>query len=73
LLVTAGEYVAPLRRWILDWASGLRLVKRRAELMDSSAGGMMAALIKFDREQLEQQISQTPTWCWLMTTVLLKL
>ncbi|HEY9665619.1 MAG TPA: ACP S-malonyltransferase, partial [Coleofasciculaceae cyanobacterium] len=40
--------------------SGLRLVKRRAELMDSASDGMMAALIGFDREQLEQQIQQTP-------------
>jgi len=29
-----GEYIA-LRRWSFDWAAGLRLVKRRAELMDS--------------------------------------
>jgi [acyl-carrier-protein] S-malonyltransferase len=55
-----GEYVALYVAGVFDWASGLRLVKRRAELMDSAAGGMMTALIKFDREQLEQQISQTP-------------
>ena len=55
-----GEYIALYVAGVFDWAAGLRLVKRRAEIMDSSAGGMMAALIKFDREQLEQQIEQTP-------------
>jgi len=55
-----GEYTALYVAGVFDWAVGLRLVKRRAELMDSAAGGMMAALIRFDREQLEQQIQQTP-------------
>ncbi len=39
---------------------GLRLVKRRAELMDSASDGMMAAIIGFHREQLETQIQQIP-------------
>lgn len=55
-----GEYIALYVAGVFDWLSGLRLVKRRAELMDSAAGGMMAALMKFDREHLEQQIEQTP-------------
>lgn len=55
-----GEYIALYVAGVFDWLSGLRLVKRRAELMDSAAGGMMAALMNFDREQLEQQIEQTP-------------
>ena len=55
-----GEYIALYVAGVFDWEAGLRLVKRRAEIMDSSAGGMMAALIKFDREQLQQQIEQTP-------------
>lgn len=55
-----GEYVALYVAGVFDWAGGLRLVKRRAELMDSVAGGMMAALMKFDRKQLEQLIEQTP-------------
>lgn len=55
-----GEYVALYVAGVFEWSAGLRLVKRRAELMDSVAGGMMAALIGFDREQLEQQIQQTP-------------
>jgi [acyl-carrier-protein] S-malonyltransferase len=55
-----GEYVALYAAGVFDFASGLRLVKRRAELMDGASDGMMAALIGFDREQLEQCIMSTP-------------
>ena len=55
-----GEYVALYVAGVFDWSTGLRLIERRAELMDSVAGGMMAALIGFDRQQLQQQIEQTP-------------
>ena len=55
-----GEYIALYVAGVFEWSAGLRLIKRRAELMDSAAGGMMAALIGFEREQLEQQIEQTP-------------
>ena len=54
-----GEYVALYAARVFDFEAGLRLVKRRAELMDSASDGMMAALIGFDREQLEQQIQET--------------
>ena len=54
-----GEYIALYIAGVFEWSAGLRLIQRRAELMDSVAGGMMAALIGFDREQLEQQIQQT--------------
>lgn len=55
-----GEYVALYAAGVFDFESGLRLVKRRAELMDQASEGTMAALIGFDREQLEQQLAQTP-------------
>ena len=55
-----GEYTALYVAGVFDWASGLRLVKARAELMDSTAGGTMVALIGFDREQLDEKIAQTP-------------
>ncbi|MEO0969662.1 MAG: ACP S-malonyltransferase [Cyanobacteria bacterium J06639_18] len=54
-----GEYVALYVAGVFDWSAGLRLVKRRAELMDNAAGGKMAALMKFDREQLEKVVAQT--------------
>ncbi len=55
-----GEYIALYVAGVFDWSTGLHLVKRRAELMDSAADGMMAALMNFDREQLEKVIAQTP-------------
>ncbi|MGI8500865.1 MAG: ACP S-malonyltransferase [Hassallia sp.] len=55
-----GEYIALYIAGVFEWSAGLRLVKRRAELMESAAGGMMAALMNFDREQLEQAIAQIP-------------
>ncbi|NET30746.1 MAG: ACP S-malonyltransferase [Cyanothece sp. SIO1E1] len=55
-----GEYVALNAAGVFDFETGLQLVKRRAELMAMAADGMMAALIGFEREQLEQHIQQTP-------------
>jgi [acyl-carrier-protein] S-malonyltransferase len=55
-----GEYVALYAASVFDFESGLRLVKRRAELMDNASDGMMAALMGFDREQLEHCILKTP-------------
>jgi [acyl-carrier-protein] S-malonyltransferase len=55
-----GEYSALYTAGVFDFESGLRLVQSRSQLMDQAKGGKMAALIKFDREQLEQLISQTP-------------
>lgn len=55
-----GEYIALYVAGVFEWSAGLRLVKRRAELMEEAAGGMMAAMIKFDRSQLEDAIAATP-------------
>lgn len=55
-----GEYIALYIAGVFEWSAGLHLVKRRAELMDSAAGGMMAALMNFDGEQLEAVIAETP-------------
>ncbi len=55
-----GEYIALYVTGVFDWSTGLRLVKRRAELMDNAADGMMAALMNFDREQLETVMVDTP-------------
>ncbi|MFM9266470.1 ACP S-malonyltransferase [Tychonema sp. BBK16] len=51
-----GEYVALYAAGVFDFETGLRLVKRRAELMDNVSGGQMVALIGFDRQELELQI-----------------
>ncbi len=54
-----GEYVALYAAQVFDFESGLQLVKCRAELMEAASGGMMAALIGFDAEQLQELLSQT--------------
>jgi [acyl-carrier-protein] S-malonyltransferase len=54
-----GEYVALYVSRVYDFDAGLRLVKRRAELMDNVHGGTMTALIGFDREQLAAKIEET--------------
>lgn len=55
-----GEHVALYAAGVFDFESGLRLVKRRAELMDDASEGVMAALLGFDRAQLEEAIAKTP-------------
>jgi len=55
-----GEYGALYAAGVFGFEDGLRLIKRRAELMDSASDGMMAALLGFDRPQLESAIAQTP-------------
>ncbi len=54
-----GEYVALYRAQVFDFEAGLRLVKRRAELMDNTSDGMMAALMGFDRNALDALIQET--------------
>lgn len=53
-----GEYVALYTARVFDFETGLRLVKRRAELMDKAAGGKMVAMMKFDRLELEKAIDK---------------
>jgi [acyl-carrier-protein] S-malonyltransferase len=55
-----GEYVALYAANVFDFATGLSLVKRRAELMDSASDGVMAAMMGCDRAHLDQKIQETP-------------
>ncbi|MEM8638602.1 MAG: ACP S-malonyltransferase [Cyanobacteria bacterium P01_G01_bin.54] len=55
-----GEYVALYTAGVFDFATGLQLVKQRAELMSQVAGGAMMALIGFERAELEGAIAQNP-------------
>jgi [acyl-carrier-protein] S-malonyltransferase len=55
-----GEYVALYAAGVFDFATGLRLVKKRAELMSRSAGGKMVALIGFDRAELQAALAEDP-------------
>jgi [acyl-carrier-protein] S-malonyltransferase len=55
-----GEYSALYAAGVFDFATGLRLVKQRAELMSQAQGGKMAALMKFDPAQLLELLAATP-------------
>ncbi len=54
-----GEYSALYVAGVFDFASGLRLVKRRAELMSEASEGAMAALIGFKHDELDAKIAET--------------
>ena len=53
-----GEYAALYAAGSIDFESGLRLVKRRAELMEAASGGKMVALMGFNRSDVEAQIRE---------------
>jgi [acyl-carrier-protein] S-malonyltransferase len=55
-----GEYVALYAAGVFDFETGLKLVKRRAELMAQASDGMMAALLGFDRDELMAKLEATP-------------
>jgi len=54
-----GEYSALYTAGVFEFEAGLRLMQKRAQLMDSASDGMMAALLGFDRDQLESVLAQT--------------
>lgn len=54
-----GEYTALYCAGVIDFATGLELVKQRSLLMSEASGGAMTALIGFDREQLQAAIAAT--------------
>jgi [acyl-carrier-protein] S-malonyltransferase len=54
-----GEYSALYCAGVIDFATGLELVKQRSLLMADASGGAMTALIGFDRAQLEVAIAET--------------
>jgi [acyl-carrier-protein] S-malonyltransferase len=55
-----GEYSALYAAGVFDFAVGVHLVKRRAELMAQAADGAMAALMGCDRNELDTAIAATP-------------
>lgn len=54
-----GEYSALYAAGVFDFATGLKLIQRRSQLMDSASSGGMAALLGFDRAALETAIAET--------------
>uniref|UniRef100_B8HVJ4 Malonyl CoA-acyl carrier protein transacylase n=1 Tax=Cyanothece sp. (strain PCC 7425 / ATCC 29141) TaxID=395961 RepID=B8HVJ4_CYAP4 len=53
-----GEYVALYVAGVFDFTTGLKLVQRRSQLMEQCGNGAMAALIGFNRSQLETALEQ---------------
>jgi [acyl-carrier-protein] S-malonyltransferase len=53
-----GEYAALYCAGVFDFATGLKLIQQRAQLMDGATDGCMAALLGFDRNQLETALAQ---------------
>ena len=54
-----GEYVSLYVAKVFSFEAGLRLVKRRAELMSQSSEGTMVALIGFKRDELTDLVQKT--------------
>ena len=54
-----GEYSSLYTAGVFDFVAGLRLVKRRSELMAQAADGAMAALMGFDRGELDAKLAET--------------
>ncbi|MFG6097565.1 ACP S-malonyltransferase [Leptothoe sp. ISB3NOV94-8A] len=54
-----GEYSALYAAGVFDFITGLCLVKRRSELMAQADDGAMAALMGFQRQELEEKLALT--------------
>lgn len=53
-----GEFDALLAAGCFDFETGLRLVKKRGELMSQASGGAMAAILNASREDIEQTLAE---------------
>lgn len=53
-----GEYNALLAAKVFDFITGLKIVKRRAELMSEASGGSMAAVIGASPEQIDEILKE---------------
>lgn len=53
-----GEYNALFAAGVFDFITGLKLVKKRGELMNQAQGGGMAAVIGLQKKALLQQLKQ---------------
>ncbi|NOX92126.1 MAG: ACP S-malonyltransferase [Gammaproteobacteria bacterium] len=51
-----GEYNALLASGVFDFETGLRLVKKRGQLMSQARGGTMAAILGLNKEAIEKVI-----------------
>lgn len=54
-----GEYNALLAAGVFDFATGLRMVKRRGEIMGQVSGGGMAAVIGLEPQRIQEILDST--------------
>ncbi|MDA1306909.1 MAG: ACP S-malonyltransferase, partial [Acidobacteria bacterium] len=54
-----GEYNALLAAGVFDFATGVRLVKRRGEIMGTVSGGGMAAVIGLEPKRIQEVLNNT--------------
>ncbi|CAM5284715.1 hypothetical protein SALBM135S_07756 [Streptomyces alboniger] len=54
-----GEYVALFAAGVFDFATGLRLVRRRGELMAAAGGGAMAAVVGVDEATVTRVLTES--------------
>ncbi|WP_327311965.1 ACP S-malonyltransferase [Streptomyces sp. NBC_01235] len=54
-----GEYVALFAAGVFDFAAGLRLVRRRGELMAAAGGGAMAAVVGVDEATVTRVLAES--------------
>ena len=52
-----GEYTALFAAGVFDFATGLRLVQRRGELMGQATGGGMAAVVGLPADKIRQALA----------------
>ncbi len=53
-----GEYVALFAAGVFDFETGLKIVKKRAELMSTATGGGMAAVLGLGEEQVKRILEE---------------
>ena len=59
-----GEYIALYAAGVYDFETGLKLIKKRAEIMSRLPKGSMVTVIGFNSEKLKQVVMDTPN-VWL--------
>ena len=56
-----GEYNALLAAGVFDFETGLKLVKKRGELMSQASGGAMAAVLGLKADKVKDVLGQDPS------------
>ncbi|WP_233901763.1 ACP S-malonyltransferase [Paenibacillus polymyxa] len=56
-----GEYNALFAAGVFDFATGLKLVQKRGELMSQTSGGAMAAILGLNEEECAEVLNRVPS------------